>query len=120
MVSHNEKDRLHAMLLRAKGMTAAHLAELAEAIKQAEFAKPDEDALLDVISELAIQSSPSIAILPTRTALQDWQSLCNYFPASCWEARRCYRFPLALGLAQSHGVDDEGPRAVDIVCAVLH
>ena len=78
-VSRNEKDRLHAMLLRAKGMAAAHLAELAEAIKQAEFAKPDEDALLDVISELAIQSSPSKAILPTRTALQDWQSLCNYF-----------------------------------------
>ena len=57
-VSRNEKDRLHAMILRAKGMAAAHLAQLAEAIKQAEFAKRDEDALLDVISELAIQSSP--------------------------------------------------------------
>ena len=86
LVSRNEKDRLHAMLLRARGMAAAHLAELAEAIKQAEFAKPDDDALLDVISELAIQSSPSIAIAPTRTALQDWQSLCNDCPASCWES----------------------------------
>ena len=114
------------MLLRAKGMTAAHLAELAEAIKQAEFAKPDEDALLDVISELAIQSSPSIAIAPTRTALQDWQSLCNLFSGLVLgehgrgQARRCDRCPLALGLAQSHGVDDEGPRAVDLVCAGLH
>ena len=105
-VSKSEKNRLHAILLRAKGIASADLAKLAESVKAAKFSQVDEDALLDIIADLASSSSNGApaTTLPTRTALQDWEALCNYLPASLWQKlgegniEEVIDFLLSLGL----------------------
>ena len=84
-VSESECAKVRAVL-QVANVTTADLAKIAAAVQSAGFQSDHQSELLDMIAEKAVSPSSGPAKqIGVRVPVQDYSSMVNFVPESCWE-----------------------------------
>ena len=120
-ISRSECARLQQSLA-LHALTPAHLASVAQGVKQAGFLQKDEELLLDMVASATCQSSaPPAAGKGSRVGLQDWETVpAFFFQAVHWNIMKRGEYADVLDFLVRMGLRNPGePTVLTIALCML-